>query len=421
MSKVAYGVYTYTINVSPSSKVGVAEFNGTKISIPKSPAALDRTDPKVFYFKNLKNETRILVFETKYVNKSAVNGVVSVYDEELNQIVGPTETDKLVNLYAITDSVDLGDQYDYIYGIDYDNHKIVRIKICAGSTLEFGTEYNDFKPTAGKGYGVDVITDGTSVYGLFVSAKDVWKGDYDSYSLIRLDKNLGNAVRLDVSGEKNPFSIDLYNNELYVTLVGGMQKYGSTNGANSKIQKVSAAFTAASKMKTLLVGGDTAVLGDFRALSITAAGEAYIMTGRLESDAATFSGAVYYVAAGKLANAAGGKITSIVDTENNPPHKFDKAPGWQWGLFYSAADKALWAAQGDAIGVYKCVKQSVKLKSAADITALAGSDKYHLNSVALLTAAGTVKGYTAPEFASVSAEARLAKERLLKLFAEQEK
>lgn len=26
MSKVAYGVYTYTINVSPSSKVGVAEF-----------------------------------------------------------------------------------------------------------------------------------------------------------------------------------------------------------------------------------------------------------------------------------------------------------------------------------------------------------------------------------------------------------
>lgn len=416
MSKVAYGVYTYTINVSPSSKVGVAEFNGTKISIPKSPAALDRTDPKVFYFKNLKNETRILVFETKYVNKSAVNGVVSVYDEELNQIVGPTETDKLVNLYAITDSVDLGDQYDYIYGIDYDNHKIVRIKICAGSTLEFGTEYNDFKPTAGKGYGVDVITDGTSVYGLFVSAKDVWKGDYDSYSLIRLDKNLGNAVRLDVSGEKNPFSIDLYNNELYVTLVGGMQKYGSTNGANSKIQKVSAAFTAASKMKTLLVGGDTAVLGDFRALSITAAGEAYIMTGRLESDAATFSGAVYYVAAGKLANAAGGKVTSIANTQKIC--EFNKEAGWQWGLFYSSADKALWTAQGDRIGAYKGVNGIVKAQDVASITTLSGNANYHLNSVALLTAAGTVKGYTAPEFASVSAEARLAKEQLLKQFEE---
>lgn len=413
MSKVAYGAYTVAIDVKPAGVVGVAEFNGSKITVPKSPAALERTDPKVFYFKNLDGENRVLVFETKYdVNSNPTGGRISVYDENLNQIVAPDETSKLVNLYAITDSVDLGDQYDYIYGIDYDLHKIVRIKICAGSTLEIGTEYSSFAPTDGAGYGVDVLTDGTSVYGLFVSAKNILRGDYDSYSLIRLDKNLDNPVRLDVS-EKNPFSISLYNGDLYVTLVGGPQNSGSTNGSASKIQKVPAAFTETTAPATLLVGGATSELGDFRALSFTAAGEAYILTGRLDSDGENFSGTLYCITAEAMNAAAGGTIASLNIAKNSRVN-FKNVAGWTWGIFYSESDGVLWTAQGEDIGVYTAnvKKDPFGINKTITISELAGS-KYHLNSVALLTAGAKLKAYTAPEFASVSKAARLFREKLL--------
>lgn len=418
MSKVAYGVYTYAIGVTPVGKLGVAEYKNSAVTLPVSPTALDRQDPKVFYFKDLEGKSCIFMAGTKYNSSYQPEaGQFAVYDENLNLLVQPYTTSALVNLYTVTGPVDLGDQYQYLFGIDYDLHKVVRFRVSAGSGLSIDRVYDAFVPDAGKGYGLDVVTDGKAVYALFVSAVNPFTGDYAGYSIVKLDLDLKNPVRLDADGEKNPFSLDLYNGDLYVTVVGGMQNYGSTNGASSKIQKVSTKdFSVTSEIKTLLVGGATADLGDFRALSFTSSGDAYILTGRLNSDAATFDGALYHTTADALANASEAVITDIADAKYAPDGKvdsFNQTNGYLWGLFYSEADNVVWTAQGNDLGVYKYGRKKLSQVAFKAISDLAGS-AYSLNSVSLLEAGGQMKGYVAPAFASVSKAARLERKKLLK-------
>lgn len=411
MSKAAYGAYTYAINVTPVGKMGVATFENDTISVPANIVGLDNcTDPRVFYFKDNGNKDRILLFETKYKNYVATNGQISVYSDSLTQLVAPfTPGEELDNLHAVTGTVKIGND-SYMYGIDYDLHKVVRFQVGTDGKILVGKTWKDFKPKTGSlGYGVDVVTDGKYVYALFVSATKLAQGEYDFYSIVRLDLDLTNPVELKVDGEKNPFSLSLYKGDLYVTVLGGMQKYGSTNGAASKIQKVATeGFSATSAVKTLLVGGDSAELGDFRALVFNESDEAYILCGCLNSDAASFAGALYRADAANVTGAAGAKVNAIGAV------KYDlSAKGYLWGIYYSEAEEVLWAAQGNDIGVYKYDKNVLKQKAKAVIATLAGS-KYSLNTMALLESGGQLTGYVAPEFASVSEAALRAREELLR-------
>lgn len=418
-SKVAYGVYTYQTGVSPVGELGVASYDGaTAITLPVQPVSLSRRDPKAFYFKDLTGKNCIFMAGTDWKNQKAVDGQYAVYDENLNLLVGPSTTDAVVNLYALTGPVNLGDQYQYLYGIDYDLHKVIRYRVSAGSGLMIDATWNDFEPTKGNGYGIDVVTDGKYVYALFASAVNPFSGDYDSYSIVQLDMALKKSVKLTVSGVKNPFSLDLFGGNLFVTVLGGMQNYGSTNGEASMIQRISVSgFSASSKVTTVLKGGKTADTGDFRALSF-ANGDAYILTGCLNSDKTTFSGALYCVESARLLTVQGAGISDLQKAK----YAINKIDGWTWGLFYSATDNAVWMAQGESVGVYKGSSKEQSLTQAAICSrdtlvgtqAKAKAQYYHLNSVTLIEPGKALKGYVPHAFASVSEAAILEREKLLK-------
>lgn len=411
MSKIAYGVYTYTGGENDAKgKIGVAEYANSVIN-RTAVKDLDRQDPKEFYFETPAGEKRVLLAGTQYdPNYNPQDGLFAVYDENLSPVGDSFTTPDVVNLYAF-----VGPVAGKYYGIDYDLHKVVRFTLTdKGGVALDSTASFEFIPLAsqGKGYGVDLATDGEQVYALFATATDPFAGKYTGYTLIRLDQDLQIKARTDVKDEKNPFSLDLYNGDLYVTVLGGAQEYGKTNGAASKIQKVTAAFGNGATVATLLVGGADAAQGDFRALSFTAAGEAYILTGRYNSDAESFDGAVHYTTAAAL-NAAGEKT---IDTISKAKYSITKVKGYTWGLFYSKTDNVLWAAQGNNLGVYEYDEVDKKLNQngLATIIKLADNDVYSLNSAALLEAGGQVKGYVSPALASVSKAARLEREKLFK-------
>lgn len=414
MSKVAYGVYTYS-GATPVGKLGVAEFTGSAIN-RTAVKDLDRQDPKEFYFKTPSGKEYILLAGTQYdENYHPQDGLFAVYDENLNAVGQSFTTPLLVNLYAFVGPV----AGQYYYGIDYDDHRIARFTWSDDKGLALDTSVS-YRFDDNTGYGVDLITDGTVLYALFVSATAPFAGGYQSYSLVRLDQDLKNTRLLKVDKEKNPFSIDLYKDSLYITVLGGAQLYGTTNGRMSKIQKVAVSefdnFDEGETEKTfvpedLLTGGDYPETADFRALSFTALGDAYILTGRLDNAGEKFVGALHHTTAAKLNSGAGQMVTAISDAS----YAFTDVSGYTWGLFYSENKQLLWAAQGNDIGVYTYdIDTGLVQESKATITTLADNAEYSLNSVALLEAGGLAKGYTDPAFASVSKVARLAREKLLK-------
>lgn len=403
MSKLAYGAYYYDAS-GKGGKFGIASYASSAVTNVKA-VETTSADPKVFYFASPDGEKRVLAFETVWENQVAKAGSIQVYNEKMQSNKMKLTTTGLVNLSAITEVVN-----GKLYAIDYDAAKVVRFSVASDGTLSLddGVSYTGAATQSGaKVYGVDIITDGTSVYALFVSAVSLFPGDYKGYSIVKLDTDLKKVAQHTELDGLNPFSIQLYKGDIYVVLVGGGQQYGSTNGTNSKIQKISTSnFTAAAT--TLLVGGKTALLGDFRALAFTAAGDAYILTGCYDADGAGFSGALYHTTAEKLANADEDTIKDLKEE----PVSFNKIGGYLWDIAFAESDQVLWLAQGNNVLVYKLADTKLALSASTNITALAG-DAYSLNSAVVLEAEAVLKGYVAPEFASISAEARLAKEAFL--------
>jgi hypothetical protein len=81
---------------------------------------------------------------------------------------------------------------------------------------------------------------------------------------------------------KNAVSLVPYadngNKYLFMACIGGMQNYGSNNGADSSLSYVDVTSGIGSEMKSY-IGGATAGLHDFRSVAIAGDGTVYIMTG----------------------------------------------------------------------------------------------------------------------------------------------
>lgn len=308
MSIVAYALYRYNSSAVGVGMFGRAQFNGTSTITALTPkignddpnAPNVTPDAKTFWFKNKDGAGRILLAQTYYnADYIAQPSIMCVYDENMNLVYGVQTTDPTdpgaktwggyTNLYAVTTGSD-GTNY-CLYCIDYDAAVIFRVIDAGGDsyTYDAASLYSyaplSSAPTGTKGYGVDITTDGSAIYGLFINGTNVFTGAYSNSTVVKLPMTLGSTVSARNDGfAYNAFSLQLYtggtSNELYVTAVGGMQNYGSSNGAASKIQKITTGFTSATAVTPLLSGGSIAKQGDFRALSFKADGsDVFILTG----------------------------------------------------------------------------------------------------------------------------------------------
>lgn len=436
MSRVAYAGYIYPTSGDPAGLAGIADFNGSAISHFGTDKTNVTSDTKVFWFKNADNDNRVLIAETQYdSNYDPLPSKFTVVDgANLNSVKGVNGVNwgSLVNVYALIR------QGDYLVGIDYDECTVFRVLNSTGDTYSYQTGVftlnlanADLNPAIATPYpsqqfGVDVSTDGTNIFALFIKGDDVYGGDYDPSLLVKLNLDLtlptgtGVVNNTGAALAENAFSAQKYGSDLYVVSVGGMQNYGSTNGAASKIQKV-----AKSTMVTndLLVGGATndQTLGDFRALSFRDDGsEAFILTGALNTDGETFTGALYRTTMSALAGAGGGVITSISGIVST---NITTIPGYLWSLLYSQEEDMTWMARGNDLAVYKYnppvpvppTPASVAVVDAKSINTLSSVSGYSLNAVTLYNniKVQTLRGAAQPAMASNSARALIERKKLL--------
>ena len=382
----------------------------------------------------------MLLAQTSYDKEyKAQPSIMCVYDENMNLVYGvqtadPTDTGAITwggytNLYGITTGSD-GTNY-CLYCIDYDAAVIFRVIDAGSDVYNFdSTSIYPYAPLTSapegtKGYGVDITTDGSAIYGLFANATDVWNGDYSNSAVVKLPMTLGTTVSARNDGfAYNAFSLQLYTggteHELLVTSIGGKQNYGSTNGDASKIQEIITDFSSTTTVDTLLIGGSTALRGDFRALAFKADGsDAFIFTGRYDTAGTTFSGALYHTTMTALEAQDGALITD--DGVSDANIVLSSISGYLWALLYSQADSATWMARGNDLAVYKYTSgspSSINLKASIAMSDLAtGSTPgdYSLNSVTIFGTTTALRGYQAPAAASHGQAAVLERMRLLKL------
>lgn len=426
MSKVIYGVYQYGSN--PNGKAGLAEFANGKVSRVGNLVSDLSPDPRVFSYKNTDKKIRLLVSETFWVNNVAQPSKLTTYTENLEKVgnldqtvvSGVTKDGKdltVSNVHAVAPEPGYfsnGGIAKFLCLIDYDQHAVFGIPVISDKFYPKQAQVYEYTPKTGdKGYGEDLLTDGQYIYALFVSAKDAWHGDYSYYSLVRLNGDLKEDAKLHVK-TYNPFSLQKYGDNLYVTSVGGMQQSGKTNGTESKIERIPLTFNGITLVKPALVGGDDATTGDFRALAFSSdnsdSTDAYVLTGHLTDAGTGLTGALHYLTMDDLKNTEG----KTIDEVELASFVLGNVSGYNWGLLYSEKDKAVWFTKGNDLGVYQFDGEAIKERATIAIDDMAGSTGYSLNTVALVGEGKNFKGYVSPTFASVSKRAIEEREKLLK-------
>jgi hypothetical protein len=106
----------------------------------------------------------------------------------------------------------------------------------------------------------------------------------------------------------NAVDMDVVGNNILISHIGGMQKGGSNNGADSNITKVSALFS--SMVATVLITGDA--LGDFRSIALDG-DKVYILIGYFNSQTWTgFDWKLYWILANDLLTRSGTSISQEV-------------------------------------------------------------------------------------------------------------
>jgi hypothetical protein len=377
-NSVYYGVYRKS-GITEEGEVGRADFlsDTPALTHPVLTGASDGNvqeltiDPKPFWFVNAAGKGRVLVTETKY---DEVNGEYtpqlskfSVYDEDLVKkwpASGTVNWGDLINVYAIATAT--VNNVKYIYGIDYDEHKIFRVKdeSASGSGTDPDTDSYTYDPNTSYVYtdgsvekfGVDLLIDGGFAHALFIRGNDVFGGEYDSSAIVKIPLSLDPTAAVISTGlAKNAFRLAPYGDYIFVPSIGGYQHDDGTWNAESRIQKVAKSDLAVTDLlraaTTAETGADESDKTDFRDLAITQSGKAFILKGKFVDEFGFFDAYVFITTAQALANYANQRPATDLDLV---PTYFEEEFGYYWALVGDSNDADLvWFARGSTVGVYK--------------------------------------------------------------------
>lgn len=390
-SKVAYGAYYFWSSGNGTGQVGQASFNGDAISHVGSNTPGRTPDPKALWFKNAAGDMRVLIAEMKrgpapdYTPYPAKFSIWKEYSDRLIKQYPAADAEewgydgstpeKLINVYTITDSIKVGAEY-YFYGIDYDCGTVFRVRDNSrnGSfdeTYEFdmSVKYVHTSSSA-QNFGVDLVYDGASLYALFIRGADVYGGEYDNSSIVKLDTGL-QVSQMRETLAKNAFCVIPHGDYLYIGAIGGEQKYGLGWNAGSAVQRIGKTL-AADTLKTLLRNNPEGgiVTGpddlDFHSLTIGKNGtvdEVFLLKGIYRADYTAFDARLCRVTLDDLNGANNALISSL-----SPAIAEDVLfNGPTLGVIYSDKDAAAWMSRGDSLAVYKYDENDDRIDRPAEI------------------------------------------------------
>ncbi len=298
-------------------------------------------DPAIFNFFQ-GNESRLVLRQYNYTPTAPPNKIIDPLAASWNPLVSPSWSN-VANLHAVAT------KGKWLYATGYDLAKIAVVNMDTGYTqaafnYQFPTTWSgDISlPATAKGHGEGLVVVDDYLYALFTVNPT---GGYETYSdsivvKFLIDTSTG-ALEYDshLTVGKNAFTLDHYNNKLYVCALGGMQNAGSAN-ADTRLDIIDlSTFTKTSVAKT------GSMTGDFRDITIVDANTAYVFLGNYNSSFANMVGNVYRTT---VANLSSPSAWTNVSTVNSP--------GYLWGIY--ADSNRFWFVKGNQIDIFPSLPAS---------------------------------------------------------------
>jgi hypothetical protein len=322
-------------------------------------------DPTVYSFFNASHELRVVV--AQYNTKTKVSDGIAIYDPTTTpwtSIASDLHQDwnSIVNLYGV---IPLN---GYLYAMDYDSATIAKIDMTDEQYTEVASYQFTTGPAGYGSYGVAIEAINNKIYGLFIAVNNPWtNADYQSSTVVELDSDL--KLIQQVSVGKNAFTLEPYNNQLYVACIGGKQQVGNYNAA-SEIDVVTLGDTMT--VTTPITTATSNVGGDFRDIIFNNKGEAYILVGYYDSTGKKLNWTLYQSTATKINAKDMGTSLSAGSTL-----------GYIRALFYAhRATDRLCFAKGNQIDICNPSDAST-MKSMAPADLGSAPNNKNLNSVTL--------------------------------------
>lgn len=301
-------------------------------------------DPALFNFFQ-GTESRLVLRQYTYSTTSLLpNKILDPVASSWASLATPTWS-AVANLHAVAT------KGNFLYATGYDLAKIAVVNMSSSYTqttsYQFPTAWTSIPtsvvPAGAECHGEGLTVVGNNLYALFTVNPS---GGYSVYSdsvVVKFNINSGTGALTYVgyiTVGKNAFTLDHYNNKLYVCALGGMQNPGSAN-ADTRLDIIDlATFTKTTVTKT------GSMVGDFRDITIVDANTAYVFLGNYDASFANLVGGVYRTTVANLTSpSAWTKVSDI------------NSSGYLWGIY--ADSNRFWFVKGNQIDIYPGLPASI--------------------------------------------------------------
>ena len=338
-------LFAYTATNSGYSKGTAGAINGeraaaaTALSAVKNKIENLNGDPAFFNFFD-RNSSRLVLRQYNYTSTSEPNQIIDPQAATWSSVVPAVIWPGVANLHGVATSG------KWLFGTGYDLSKIAVVDMDNNYTqtreYAFPADFPAFANPYADGvfHGEALTVVGSKLYALFYVNKGSGYATYYDSVVVRFAISARGTLTYDnayVTVGKNSFTLDLYDNKLYVCSLGGMQNAGSGN-ADTNLRIVDLAnFTQGGVTKVTLA--NPTQKGDFRDISILDADNVYIFAGHYDSGFAKLVGSVYHTTIADITAPA--NWTEVVAVND---------PGYLWGIH--ADGSRLWFVKGTPIAVY---------------------------------------------------------------------
>jgi hypothetical protein len=403
-------LFAYTI-VNSSYTAGTAgAVNGDRSAA--SPAAFTAQpnkiinlngDPAVFSFSDPAGQSRLVLRQYTY----------SADPEDLlpNQIINPFATywaplvaeQTWVNVANLHTAATKG---RWLYATGYDLARIAVVDMNnfyqqTAASYQFPTAWPSISvPPGAECHGEGLTVVGNYLYALFTINPGGGYSTYANSIVVKLYVVPSTGALVYISHlevGKNAFTLESFNNKLYVCALGGMQNAGSYNG-DTRLDIIDLATFTTTSVATI-----AAIGGDFRDIAIRDADNAYILVGHYDSYFSNLVGGVYRTSLANITSPA--NWTRVIEVNS---------PGYLWGIY--AESNRLWFVKGTPVEIYSPLPTSIATPAKTFSAANMGDATGNLNSATLVapnpaaTRAVTFKTAAGKSFASHAVLARQARQ-----------
>jgi hypothetical protein len=398
-------LFAYTI-VNSSYTAGTAgAINGDRSAA--SPAAFTAQpnkitglngDPAVFNFSDSSGQSRLALRQYTYGGTLLPNQIINPFAPYWTPLVAQPTWNDVANLHAVAT------KENWLYTTGYDLARIavadMDLSYVEVASYQFPTAWSISVPPGAECHGEGLAVVGDYLYALFTINPGGGYTVYANSILVKLEIDTLNGSLTYISHlevGKNAFTLESFNNKLYVCALGGMQNAGSYNG-DTRLDIIDlATFTTTSVSTTAAIGGD------FRDIAIRDADNAYILVGHYDSYFSNLVGGVYHTSLTNITSPA--NWTRVIEVNS---------PGYLWGIY--AESNRLWFVKGTPVEIYSPLPTSIATSAKTFSAANMGDATGNLNSATLVapnpavTRAVTFKTAAGKSFASHAVLARQARQ-----------